>query len=153
MIILDNYSKKNTYISITEEGYSIIDANSTNDIENGEGGFSEDNELLGIYVQNNKFYFQYNSNKYQTNINEIVCTNEQLQDNTRNFKVKIREIIVCDIMYKPYLSPLSLILEGEDDEFDFLLYLSRILKNEESIIKFVKGINNLNLYYSKTQRD
>ena len=35
MIVLDNYSKKNTYITITAEGYSIIDANRINSIENG----------------------------------------------------------------------------------------------------------------------
>lgn len=34
MIFLDNYSKKNTYIRITSEGYSIVDANSIYEIEN-----------------------------------------------------------------------------------------------------------------------
>ena len=30
MIVLENYSRKNTYITITTEGYSVIDANSIN---------------------------------------------------------------------------------------------------------------------------
>ena len=77
MIVLENYSRKNTYITITTEGYSVIDANSINGMENGEGGFSEDNELLGIYVVDDKLYFQYNDKKYQTKPDEIICTNER----------------------------------------------------------------------------
>lgn len=90
MIVLDNYSKKNTYITITAEGYSIIDANRINSIENGEGGFSEDNELLGIYVEDDKLYFQYNDIKYQTKPDEIICTNERIKGDKRSFKVKIK---------------------------------------------------------------
>lgn len=147
MIVLDNYSKKNTYITITKEGYSIIDANSINGIENGEGGFSEDNELLGIYVEGKKLYFQYNDKTYQTKPDEIICTNERLKGDKRSFKVKINDILVCDIIYKPYVNPLALIF-GDEDEFDFLLHLSKLMKSEESILNFIKGINNLNDYYS-----
>ena len=69
MILLDNYSKKNTFIKITAEGYSIIDANNINNIENGEGGFSEDGELLGLYIDDDKLYFQYNDKRYETKVN------------------------------------------------------------------------------------
>lgn len=148
MIVLDNYSKKNTYITITAEGYSIIDANRINSIENGEGGFSEDNELLGIYVEDDKLYFQYNDIKYQTKPDEIICTNERIKGDKRSFKVKIKDILVCDIVYKPYVNPLALILGDDEDEFDFLLHLSKLMKSEESILSFIKGINNLNNYYS-----
>jgi len=148
MIVLDNYSKKNTYIIITAEGYSIIDANMINSIENGEGGFSEDNELLGIYVEDDKLYFQYNDIKYQTKPDEIICTNERIKGDKRSFKVKIKDILVCDIVYKPYVNPLALILGDDEDEFDFLLHLSKLMKSEESILSFIKGINNLNNYYS-----
>ncbi|URZ04108.1 hypothetical protein [Clostridium felsineum] len=149
MIVLDNYSKKNTYITITTEGYSVIDANSINGIENGEGGFSEDNELLGIYVDDDKLYFQYNDKKYETKPDEIICTNERLKDGKRNFKVKIKDILVCDIVYKPYISPFVLTFGDDEDEFDFLLYLSNLMVDENSILNFIKGMNNLNQYYSK----
>lgn len=144
MIVLDNYSKKNTYITITSEGYSIINANSINSIENGEGGFSEDNELLGIYVEDDKLYFQYNDKKYQTKPDEIICTNERLKGDKRSFKVKINDTLVCNIIYKPYVNPLALVFGDDDDEFDFLLHLSKLMKSEESILNFIKGINNLN---------
>ena len=148
MIVLENYSRKNTYITITTEGYSVIDANSINGMENGEGGFSEDNELLGIYVVDDKLYFQYNDKKYQTKPDEIICTNERVKGDKRRFKVKIKDILVCDIIYKPYVNPLALIFGDDGDEFDFLLHLSKLMKSEESILNFIKGINNLNDYYS-----
>ena len=148
MIVLENYSRKNTYITITTEGYSVIDANSINGMENGEGGFSEDNELLGIYVVDDKLYFQYNDKKYQTKPDEIICTNERVKGDKRRFKVKLMDILVCDIIYKPYVNPLALIFGDDEDEFDFLLHLSKLMKSEESILNFIKGINNLNDYYS-----
>ena len=148
MIVLDNYSEKNTYIIVTEEGYSIVDENSINGIENGEGGFDEDNELLGIYVENEKLYFQYKDKKHQTKPDEIICTNEWLKGNKRIFKVKIKDTLVCNIIYKPYVNPLALVFEDDEDEFDFLLHLSKLMKSKESISNFIKGINNLNNYNS-----
>jgi len=148
MIFLDNYSKKNTYINITPEGYSLVDANSINDIENGEGGFSEDGELLGLYIDDGKLYFQYNDKRYETKPDEINCTNEILDDGKRNFRIKIKEVLVCNIIYKPYISPFVLTFGDDEDEFDFLLYLSNLMADENSIKNFIKGINNLKQYYS-----
>lgn len=91
------------------EGYSVIDADSIKSPENGQGGFSEDNELLGLYIDDNKLYFQYNNKKYETKPNEISCTNKRLKEGKRNFKVKIKGNLVCDIVYKPYVNPLALI--------------------------------------------
>ena len=148
MILLDNYSKKNTFINITTEGYSIIDAKNMNRIENGEGGFSEDGELLGLYIDEDELYFQYNDKRYKTKPDKINCTNEILNDGKRNFKVKINDTLVCDIVYEPYVNPLALIFGDDEDEFDFLLYLSKLMKSEDSILNFIKGIKNLNKYYS-----
>lgn len=148
MILLDNYSKKNTYIKITPEGnYSIINSENVDDIEDGEGGFSEDGELLGLYIHNEKLYFQYKNKSYETKPNEIICTNKILNNCKRNFKVEIKENIICDIVYKPYISSFALVFEEEEDEFDFLLYLSNLMKDENSILNFIKGINNLKQYY------
>ncbi|MFL0251974.1 hypothetical protein ACJDT4_16260 [Clostridium neuense] len=148
MILLENYSKINTYINIKPHGYSIINADSVNSIENGIGGFSEDGELLGIYVDDDKLYFQYNDNKYETNPDEIICTNERLKDGKRNFRVKIRDVIVCDITYEPYISPFVLTLGDDEDEFDFLLHLSNLMLDKNAILNFIKGMNNLKKYYS-----
>ncbi len=148
MILLDNYSKKNTYINITPKGYSIIDTNNIDEIENGEGGFSEDGELLGLYVDEDKLYFQYNDKKYETKPDEINCTNEILKDGKRNFRVKIKNVLVCDIIYKPYISPFVLTFGDKEDEFDFLLYLTNLMGDKNSIFKFINGMNNLKQYYS-----
>ena len=50
--------------------------------------------------------------------------------------------------YKPYINLLALIFGYDEDEFDFLLHLSKLMKNEDSILNFINGINNLNKYYS-----
>jgi len=110
LILLDNYSKKNTYIRIDSDGYSIIDSSGINSVEDGEGGFTEDGK--------------------------------------RNFKVKIRDSVVCDILYKPYVSPFVLTFGDDEDEFDFLLYLSNLIVDKNSILSFIKGMNNLKQHYS-----
>lgn len=146
MIILENYSTIDTYIQIDNTEYTVV--NKKCDIRQGIGGFSENGELLGLYIDNDKLYFQYNDKKYQTKPNEIICTNERLKGDKRNFKVKIKDVVACNIIYKPYVNPLSLIFGDDEDEFDFLLHLSKLMKSEESILNFIKGINNLNSYYS-----
>jgi len=146
VIILENYSTIDTYIQIDNTEYTVV--NKKCDIRQGIGGFSENGELLGLYIDNDKLYFQYNDKKYQTKPDEIICTNERLKGDKRNFKVKINDVVVCNIIYKPYVNPLSLIFGDDEDEFDFLLHLSKLMKSEESILNFIKGINNLNSYYS-----
>ncbi len=148
MIALDNYSKKNTYIIINSDGYSVTDSKNMELVENGEGGFSEDDEFLGIFVENNKFFFLYNEKKYETNPDEMSCTNERLNNGMRNFKVKIKDKTVCDILYKPYISPLALPFGDDEDEYDYLLYLSKLLHDKNSIQNFITGMNNLKKFYS-----
>ena len=143
MIILDNHSKYNTYIIIENEKYSVVDAESIEGIEQGDGGFSENGDLLGLYVDKDKLYFQYNNNNYEAKAHDIECTNIILNDGKREFKVKIKDLLICDIVYKPYIDPLALIVGSDDDEFDFLLRLSRVMESEDSILDFIKGIKNL----------
>ena len=146
MILLDNYSTIDTCIQIDNSGYTVVKKRC--DICEGVGGFSEDGELLGLYVDDDKLYFQYNDKSYETNPNEIKCTNEILKEGNRNFVVKINEVVVCNKVYKPYVNPLALIFEEDEDEFDFLLHLSNLMVDEESILNFIKGMNNINQYYS-----
>ncbi|MBD7910556.1 MULTISPECIES: hypothetical protein [Clostridium] len=148
MIILRNYSKIDTCIQIDNLRYTVVEK--TGDIRQGVGGFSEDGELLGLYIDDDKLYFQYNDKSYETKPDEINCTNEMLEDGRRDFRVKIKGILVCNIKYKPYISPFVLTFGDDEDEFDFLLYLSNLMTDENSIINFIKGINNLNQYYSNS---
>ncbi|APM37684.1 hypothetical protein [Clostridium kluyveri] len=143
MIILNNYSKTRTYIILESTGYSIVEKDKTQLARQGVGGFSEDGQLLGIYVDADKFFFLYNDNKYETNPDEIICTNARIDDGKRNFQVKIKDKVVCDITYKPYISPFVLTFGDDEDEFDFLLYLSNLMLSKDSILNFIKGMNNL----------
>lgn len=143
MIILNNYSKTGTYIILESTGYSIIEKDKVQLVRQGVGGFSEDKQLLGIYVEADKFFFLYNDKKYNVNPDEIFCTNARISDGKRNFQVKIRDNIVCDITYKPYISPFVLTFGDDEDEFDFLLYLSKLILSKDSINNFIRGMNSL----------
>lgn len=146
LIILRNYSKINTCIEVDYLGYTVVEK--SKDIRQGVGGFSEEGELLGIYVDDDKLYFQYNDKKYESKPEEIICTNEMLNDGNRNFQIKIKDVLVCNIIYKPYISPFVLTFGDDEDEFDFLLYLSNLMVNKNTILNFINGMNNLNKYYS-----
>ena len=143
MILLDNYSKINTYIQIIGEEYSVIDKVNEEQSIDGEGGFSDEGELLGIFLEGDKLFFRYNNKSYETSPSDLVCTYEIMAGGICNFKVKIKKEIVCDITYEPYISPLAMAFEEDDDEFDYLLYLSRLIKDEESILQFISWINNI----------
>jgi hypothetical protein len=149
MIVLDNYSEADTYIIINTKGYSIANKRDKRLEEHGEGGFTEDKQLVGIYVEANKLFFQYNDKKYETSPDQIVFSNTKIDKENRHFQVKISNQIVCDIIYKPYLSPHWLLLDGDEDEFDFLLYLSNMLKNRDAILNFIKAIPEINKYRMK----
>lgn len=148
MIILDNYSKKLTCIVLSDSGYEVYKEDEVKQTRHGEGGFSEEGELLGAYTYDDKFFFLYNAKSYEVEPKKLNCTNTYTDGKMRRFTVSINDNVICDITYKPFVDPLFLAYGGEEDEFDFLLYLSRILKNEESILDFIKGIQNLNKYYN-----
>ena len=133
MIILENYSELDTYIKIVEESYTIIFEDSYKNQVNGIGGISEDGELVGIYVIDKKLHFQYNSTSYEVTPRDLMCHCENIDNGKYRFIVKNKGRIICDIEYKPYVSPFVLTFGGDDDEFDFLLYLSKLLKDEASI--------------------
>lgn len=147
MIVLDNYSKWGTCIILDDAGYSIIQDNEVANLRNGEGGFSEDDDILGIYIKGDKFYFFVNDKKYLADPSRIRCTNPYIDKEKRRFMVEMDEKIICDITYKPYIKPNCLAFGDDPNEFDFLGYLSDKLKDRQSIEKFITGINNLNSYY------
>lgn len=143
MIILNNYSKTGTYIILEPSGYSIVEKDKVQLVRQGVGGFSEDGQLLGIYVDSNKFFFIHNEKKYEAIPDEIICINARTDDGKRNFKVKIMDKVVCNITYKPYISPFVLTFGDDEDEFDFLLYLSNLMLSKDSILSFINGMKRL----------
>ena len=149
MIILRNYSTIDTCIQIDNSGYTVV--KKKYDIREGVGGFTENGELLGLYIYDDKLYFQYNNKKYEAKPNEINCTNKMLNDGKYNFQVKINDVLVCNIIYKPYISTFVLTFGDDADEFDFLLYLSNLMADENSILSFINGMKNLKQYYGNNQ--
>jgi len=117
--------------------------------DHGEGGFTKDKQLVGIYVEANKLFFQYNDKKYETSPEQIVFSNTILDKKNRHFQVKISNQVICDIIYEPFVDPLWMVLDGDEDEFDFLLYLSNMLKNKNDILNFIKAIPEINKYRMK----
>lgn len=148
MIVLNNYTTNGTYIVLNDHGYYVIDKNKINNKRKGVGGFTEENELVGIYVENDKLFFIYKDMKFEASPDEILCTNKILDNGMRNFSVTIKGKIVCNIVYKPYISPLALPFGDDEDEFDFLLYLSKLLFDKNSINNFIEGMKNLQNYKS-----
>lgn len=57
MIVMNNYSKTGTYIIVEPSGYSIVEKNKVQLVRQGVGGFSEDGQVVGIYVKDNKLFF------------------------------------------------------------------------------------------------
>ena len=140
MIYLKNYSQYNTFIRLDEKSYSVVDEAEKID---GIGGFTETKEMLGCYIENDDFFFCHECNKYEVILKEVSSVNERLDDGKRNFRVIISNRVVCEITYKPYINPLGLAFGDDDDEFDFLLFLSRVLQDGVSATKFYEGIRAL----------
>lgn len=140
MIYLKNYSQYDTFICLYENSYSVVgDAEKID----GIGGFAENDEMLGCYIENESFFFCYENNVYEFIVNDIRCTDEWDDNGKRNFRVIIANEVVCEIAYKPYASPLRLAFQEDDDEFDFLLFLSRALSDETTVAKFCERIKSL----------
>ncbi|MDA2632297.1 hypothetical protein PDQ38_24305 [Bacillus cereus] len=57
MIIMNNYPEVGTYIMLETSGYSIVEKNKVQLVRQGVGGFSEDGQVVGVYVKNNKLFF------------------------------------------------------------------------------------------------
>lgn len=147
MIILENYPKINTRIIIENDTYSIQKADNVNKPIQGVGGFSEDGQFVGVFVDNNKLCFLFKKKVYQTTPSDLKCTNTYTTKSQRCFSVIIGNEKVCEIVYKPYIDPGMLYYNVDPEEFDVLLYLSRLLKDEETMQNFIKGMNNIREKY------
>lgn len=143
MIIMNNYSVAGTYIILETSGYSIVEKNKVQLVRQGVGGFSEDGQVVGIYVKDNKLYFFYNGQSFETSIDNLICINSYLSKLERCFSVIIRGRDICNIVYEPFIDPGMIYYDADPEEFDVLLYLSELLKNEHSIKRFMYGMEIL----------
>ena len=143
MIIMNNYSTIGTYIILEPSGYSIVEKNKVQVVRQGVGGFTEDEELVGIYVEDNKLFFYYNGKSFEASIDNLVCTNNYVRRSDRCFSVSIGGQNICTIVYKPFIDPGRIFYDADPKEFDVLLYLSEILENEDSMKRFMNGMEKL----------
>ncbi|MEI4803427.1 hypothetical protein WAZ07_19580 [Bacillus sp. FJAT-51639] len=140
MIILNNYPKIDTYIILEPSGYSIVEKNKVQLVRQGVGGFSEDGQVVGIYVKDNKLFFFYNGQSFETSVDDLICTNSYISKLERCFSVQMGGQNICNIVYEPFIDPGMIYYDADPEEFDALLYLSGLMKNEDSIKKFMKGM-------------
>ncbi|PEA80550.1 hypothetical protein COL60_24000 [Bacillus pseudomycoides] len=140
MITLHNYPKLESYILIDNNTYSIKETGDRYKTVQGIGGISEDGQVVGIYVQDNKLFFFYNGQSFETSVDDLICTNSYISKLERCFSVQIGGQNICNIVYKPFIDPGMIYYDADPEEFDVLLYLSGIMKNEDSIKKFMKGM-------------
>lgn len=140
MITLENYSKWKSYIIIEHNNYSIIEDKDRHRERQGVGGVSEDGQVVGIYVENEELNFFYNNQSFLTPPEKIVCKNEYVSSLERCFNVTIEGKEICNIIYIPYIDPGMIYYDADPEEFDVLLYLSRLMKDKESLKEFMNGM-------------
>ncbi|AIQ11277.1 hypothetical protein [Paenibacillus durus] len=147
MITLRNYPKLGSYILIDNNTYSIEEAEDRYKVIQGIGGISEDGQVVGIYVKNNKLFFFYNGQSFEAPISDLNCTNNYVSKLKRCFSVTIGGQDICNIIYEPFIDPGMIYYDADPEEFDALLYISELLKSEDSIKKFMKGMEIIKEQY------
>ena len=143
MIILDNCAKCETFICVNDYNFKIVNAEDINGIWHGIGGIDVNGKVIGIYVQKGVLNLLYDNKKISLEEKEIVCCNEWLENKNKKFVISIQNIIIYEVEYKPYISPLALSFEEDDDEFDVYQSIFNILSNNNKIEGFIKGMNSL----------
>ncbi|WP_144569151.1 hypothetical protein [Bacillus pseudomycoides] len=141
MITLHNYPKLESYILIDNNTYSIKETGDRYKTVQGIGGISEDGQVVGIYVQDDKLFFFYNGQSFETSVDDLICKNSYISKLERCFNVQIGRQNICNIVYEPFIDPGMIYYDADPEEFDVLLYLSGLMKNEDSIKKFMKGMD------------
>ena len=140
MITLENYSKWESYIIIEHNNHSVSEEQDRHRERQGVGGVSEDGQVVGIYVENEELNFFYNNHSFLTRPDKIVCKNEYVSSLERCFNVTIEGKEIYNIIYKPYIDPGMIYYDADPEEFDVLLYLSRLMKDKESLKEFMNGM-------------
>lgn len=138
MIVLDNYTTVDEKILIDPNTFSVkIVDDSYAEEAIGVGGFAED-VFVGVYIKKDLLHLCYDGKIYSADSDNIKCTNDPVGKDQRHFKISFSGNVVCDFRYERNLSPIPAFGDDEE-EFDFLLYLSNLLKSKDSIDKFIQS--------------
>lgn len=143
MAILRNYSKVNTYIAVDKNGYSVVNKNDAKEIKRqGVGGFCK-NEFVGMFVEDRNLYLCYNDKIFPAQETDIDCSNLPLSGGERRFVLKLAGNKVCEILYDRVINSFP-VIEEDEEEYDALLYLSKLMESKDTIKRFVNSMTMLN---------
>lgn len=137
MIVLRNYFDIDKKIVLYNNIYKIEDSDAC---INGVGGI-QDNVLYGLYVQDGELFFVEEMKSYEINIHDFNCSNQYINTTERVLKIVSTGKELYDICYKPLIDPGMMYYDIDEEEYDILLYISNLLKDEDVIRKFVLAMN------------
>ncbi len=139
-IVLRNYSEYNQYMIWNGNIYEPIDKDKLEKSEQGIIGYTENKELVGIFVKKSEVYFLNNNIEIRIDKSNFKCSNSYIET-TRHFKLENQNSLVFESVYEPYIDPGMIIYDADPEEFDFLLFLSNnILLNKESLENYILAI-------------
>jgi len=145
MILVKNFYDKNTFITISDDGCSVIPSGKLNCSTRGTGAFLESGDLVTVFVHSGRIYFQYNESIYPLDEYVFKVSNIAGEPGTRTFTFTINDETVCCIVYSEYISSSYYPHNIRTD--DFLMYITEILEDRYSIQKYINEIETLNTYY------
>ena len=128
---------KNICIKDGKIGILKLD-NYKGEYDQGVADLIDENTIEGFFVQDTRIYFVINNNIMDITNKNIECTNN-IVDGRRDFILKIDENIIYEKKYDMIYSFEDLVVGYDEEDDDYLLYLSDILSSEENINKFIKG--------------
>lgn len=140
MVVLRSYFDAHKNIIINKNDYEIVETNKQEDSINGVGGLSDDDRLYGLYVEHGKLFFVNDRDTYELPIKNLYCSNKYISKTDRLFVIKSNSENICEIQYHPLVDSGAMYYDVDEEEFDVLLYLSSLLKDDETINKFVEGM-------------
>jgi hypothetical protein len=140
MIILDNYLTVDEKILLDDKSFSSkIVADSYPETSVGVGCHLE-GSLIGVYVKEKLLHLFYKNRIYSGESKIIKCTNKAVSQRERHFYLAFSENVICDFQYKRDVGPIYAFGDDEED-FDFLLYLSSLLGSKASIDQFIDSMS------------
>jgi hypothetical protein len=141
-VLLRNYSECNKYMIWNGYTYNTIDKLDRS--EQGIVGYTENKELVGIFIRNSEVFFLNNNKEYKIDATNFICSNPYIDKNTRHFKLENHNVTIYELIYEPYIDPGMLIYDADLEEFDFLLFINNnILQNKETLENFIISTEKL----------
>lgn len=145
MILVKNFYDKDTFITISDDGCSIIPSGKLNCSTRGVGAFLESGDLITLFVHKRRIYFQFNESIYPLDEYYFKVSNIAGEPGTRTFTFTLNEETICCISYSEFISSSYYPHNIKTD--DFLMYITEILEDGYSIEKYINEIETLNTYY------